>query len=96
MIGTLLGIGVSLFSELVTWLNKKLTGTVIQGDAAFIIVLVLSIVVAVVKTVVLPLLPSSYMVSMGLLFAEVFASSQIFFKLFSSKVGLVVSDPTTV
>lgn len=44
-----LGAASSLAAELITWLNKKLSGTVLKGDAAWILAAAVSIIAACAK-----------------------------------------------
>ena len=98
MITILLGIISSTVAEVVTALNKKLTGTVLQGDAAFIIAFGISAVGAFIKEIMLPGFTWSDFTHYSTLvsdFAQVFAVSQIYFIFITKKLGLDVQDPTT-
>ena len=44
LIGGLITIGVSLFTEFVSWVSKKVTGTPLNGQGAFVSTIVVSIV----------------------------------------------------
>lgn len=48
---TTLSIGVlsSIVAELITWINKKLSGTVLNGKGAFILAFIVAVVGAIVK-----------------------------------------------
>ena len=84
----LLGIFVSVFTELATLINKKINGTVLQGKAAYFMALAIAVVFAVGKT----LLASHPTWSVGLAsLAGIYTSSEIFFNVILTTVGLTVS-----
>ena len=91
MITILLGILSSVAAEVVTALNKKLQGTVLSGDAAFIIVFGISIVGAVIKEIVTPGFTWPALTDYATLtsdFAQVFAVSQLYFIFVMKKLSL--------
>lgn len=99
MLVILIGILSSVASEVVTALNNKLKGTVLQGDAAFIIAGGISILGAAFKVFYfdgVPL-PSANDLSawkaVAPAFTEVWTVSQLFFTLVTSKLGLDVQVP---
>lgn len=93
MVITLLGIVTSVFAEVVTALNKKLNGTVLQGDAAFLIVFLLSFLGAIVHEVIAPGFTLSALLDVNTLmstFAEIFGVSQVYFYFVMQKLNLDV------
>jgi hypothetical protein len=85
----LLGIASSLVAELVTWINKKLSGTVMKGNGAFIVALLIALVGGGIK-VLLDGFKITDWSTFGTYFAQVFAISQIWFYLIAQKLGLQV------
>ena len=52
MLSTLIfGLASSLVAELIVWLNQKLSGTVLKGDAAWLLAAAVAIIAATVKVV---------------------------------------------
>lgn len=76
MITILVGIASSIIAELVTWLNKQLTGTVLHGDGAFILATVIAIVAAMIKTYLLPVVTVQEFIAQCVV---VWGASQLFF-----------------
>lgn len=93
---TILGVLSSVAAEIVTALNKKLTGTVLQGDGAFIVAFSLAVLAAVGKVAILPLIPQHIVTDLLGTAAAIFSVSQIYFKLIVSKLGLDIQTDTTV
>lgn len=83
-----LGIGSSIAAEIVFWLNKKLSGTVLKGTGAFLFATAVAFVVALVK-VGFSGVNFSWS-ELGAFFSQVFTVSQVWFYLITSKLGLVV------
>lgn len=93
----ILGILSSIATELITLLNKKLTGTVFQGNAA----LLLSIVFAFLAGLYRVMTSGMVMVNFGdiiAVFVQAFGYSQLYFQTIATWFGLQVKqpqDPTT-
>lgn len=97
MITILLGILSSTIAEAITWLNKKLAGTVLKGDGAFLIALVLALAGAIVKEVTTPGFTVAHLSdwqSLSTTFGEVFTVSQVYFMFVVKKLGLDIQQPT--
>lgn len=93
----LLGIVTSTVAEVVTALNKKLTGTLLQGDAAFLIAFGLAFVGAIIKEIAMPGFNLGMLTNWAALtqtFGEVFAVSQVYFMFVVQKLNLDVQAPT--
>ena len=76
MLTILVGIIASVAAEAVTLVNKWLSGTVLKGDGAFVIAMLLSLVAAIIKIYFVPLASfQSFLAS----FTEIWAVSQVFF-----------------
>lgn len=89
MLTIILGIATSIAAELVTWLNKKLDGTVLKGDAAFFIAAVVAFIAAAVK---LFLVPNVSFQDFLTGFAQIWAVSQGFFLIVIQLFGLDVKE----
>jgi hypothetical protein len=89
----LLGVGSSVASEALTWLGKKLAGTVLQGQAAFILSLVCAFGVGVYKTLQSGNSFTDW-TSLVKFTAEAFGFSQVFFQLIYSKFQSLQVQPT--
>lgn len=87
-----LGILSSIATEIITWLNKSLSGTVLQGDGAFIVATIVSFAIATITVVSVPgfHLSTNWQGLVGF-FSVVFTSAQIWFVLVAKKLGLDVS-----
>ncbi len=87
----ILGIGSSLASELVTWLNKKLSGSFLQGYGAWIISALIAFLFSFIKVVVTTSSTGGFLASIGPNFIQIFGMSQIYFntiaKMFNLKVA---------
>lgn len=98
MLTILFGIISSIAAEIVTALNKKLQGTVLQGDAAFLIAFGMALPAAVLKEILAPGFVWSDLMNYAKLmtdFSEVFTVSQVYFLLIVQKLNLDVK-PTPV
>lgn len=98
MVTILLGIISSTLAEVVTALNKKLQGTVLQGDAAFLIVFAISLVGAVAKEVFMPgfaWVDLRNVQQLTATFAEIFSTSQVYFIFVVQKLDLDVQPIST-
>lgn len=93
---TLLGILSSVAAEVITALNKKLKGTVLEGDAAFLLVFGISFIGAAIKEVITPGFTWPKLLdlnALGSTFAEIFAVSQVYFMFVMKKLHLDVGSP---
>ena len=98
MLTILLGILSSTVAEIVTALNKKLAGTVLKGDGAFIIAFGVALPAAVLKEVLAPNFTFSELLNYQHLladFSEVFAISQVYFLFIVQKLNLDVQPQVT-
>lgn len=89
----LLGIGSSIASEIVTWLNKKLQGTVLKGDGAFILTFAIALAGALIKQMTTPGFELSDIKDYAALsqtFGEIFTVSQVYFVFVAKKLGIEV------
>lgn len=73
----LLGIASSIASEVITWINKKLSGTVLVGDGAWLLSAAVAIILATAK-VLMSGIPTDW-VSFTTECAMIWATSQVFF-----------------
>lgn len=80
------GIGASLVTEAITWVNKKLTKTVLAGRGSFIVIFVISFVAAAVHLG----FDFSSWTAVWQKVAEVFTVSQLWFTLIATKLGIEV------
>jgi len=92
MITILIGISSSVVAELVTWLNKQLSGTVFKGDAAFILAALVAFIGALVKVYLVPVPAFQEFLTQ---FAGVWAVSQGFILLVVQMFGLDVQPSQT-
>ena len=95
MITILLGIISSTLAEVVTAINKRLQGTVLQGDAAFLIAFGMAMVGAIAKEVMAPGFTIGDLTNWQSLvqtFGEVFAVSQVYFIFVVEKLHLDVQS----
>lgn len=81
------GILSSVIAELASWLNKKIEGTPLHGDGAFIIALVFAVVAAFAKVLIAPLLVGT---SFWMVLIEIFGVSQLYFNTVAKWFGLQV------
>ncbi len=84
-----LGVLASIAAEIVVWLNKKLTSTVLKGKAAFLLATVVALVGAGFK-VAYTGIPVTDWVSLGTAFAKVWTVAQLFFVLIVETLKLDV------
>lgn len=99
IISLLLGILSSVVAEVVTWVNKKLANTTLKGDGAFLLALVVSFIIALVKQIALHGLVSidiNHLSALGATFSEVFAASQVWFYWIVQKFNLDVPSENVV
>lgn len=91
----LLGIGASLATEAITWLNALLNKTVLKGDGAFILAIVVSFIFGFFK-VYLTGTPMT-LTNLSIVWTQTFAISQVAFVFIVNWLGLTVqsNSPTT-
>lgn len=95
----LLGIVSSVVAEIVTAINKKLSGTVLKGDAAFLLVFAISFVGAFVKEITMPGFTWAMLgdwQTLATTFGEIFTVSQVYFMFIMQKLNLDVQPEGTV
>jgi hypothetical protein len=101
IVAILIGIITSTIAEVVTALNKRLTGTVLQGQAAFLIALVLALIGGAVKVFFIDgtPLPTTYdyasLKALFPAFAEVWTVAQVYFMFVTKTLSLDVQAPPT-
>lgn len=81
----ILGILASVATELITYINSKLNGTVLTGKGAFLLAIVLSLVGGIVKVWIAG---DWSWGSISTDFAQVFAVSQVFFVFILQWLGI--------
>ena len=89
-----LGVLASVAAEVITWINKKLTGTVLQGDGAFLLAAGVALVGGVFK-VYTSGTPVTDLGSLWTSFAQVWAVSQVFFLVVVQTFGFDVKPAPT-
>lgn len=90
MITILTGILLTHVSEAVTWLNKKFTGTVLEGLGAFTVALVISFAAATFEVVRNDGFQVSNWDELLVTFSTIFSASQIWFMYVVKKFHLDV------
>ena len=90
MLTLILGLATTIVAELVTWLNKKLSGTVLTGDAAWLLAAGAAIIAAAVK-VFISGVPTSW-TAFGTDCATIWTISQVFFIWIVQKFNLDVQS----
>lgn len=91
MITLLLGILSSVATDVVAALNLKLKGTVLEGDAAFLVAFGIAFPLALVKEMLAPAFHFADLTNLTILaqnFSEVFAVSQAYFYLIAKQLNL--------
>ena len=89
----LLGLIAPFLTELVTAFNKKLTGTLLAGDAAYILSAIVAVVLAIGQVVFMPTFSFSSLASWGALLTTasvVWTLSQGFYKMLIKYPGMNV------
>lgn len=86
----ILGIAASLATEIITWINAKLSGTVLQGKGAFILSIVVALIGATASVYVKGDFSWSELSATG---AQIWAVSQLYFVLIAQWLGLEVKAP---
>lgn len=86
----LIGIGASVVTELITWINKLLSGTVLKGDGAFMLAALVAFVGATVKIYLIPTVGFQEFLAS---FASIWAVSQVIFLGFIQLFDLDVQSP---
>lgn len=94
MITILTGIALTHVSELVTWLNKKFTGTVLEGLGAFTVAMVISLAAATFEVVRTDGFHFSNWDELVVTFSTIFSASQIWFMFVVKKFHLDVEGGT--
>lgn len=95
----LLGIVSSTVAEIVTAINKKLQGTVLQGTAAFLLALLFALIGGAIKVFYIDAVPFPTLgdftawKSLYPAFAEVWTISQIYFLIVTKNLNLDVQAP---
>lgn len=96
MLTILLGILSSVAAEVVVALNKKLAGTVLKGQASFLLAFGMALPAAIVKQMVTPGFDWHVLLdwqTMAATFSQVFTVSQIYFLFIVQKLNLDVQPP---
>lgn len=94
----ILGVVSSTIAEIITWVNKKLSGTLLKGDGAFILAFGSAFIFSVVKEVMLPgfslagVFQNWHMLAAT--FGEVYAASQVYFYWILQKFSIQVTQAT--
>lgn len=93
MLATLiLGLATTLVAEFITWLNKKIAGTVLHGDAAWIVAGLVAILAASIKVFYFGGVPADWPTFVADL-STIWAISQVFFLWVVQRFGLDVQSP---
>lgn len=92
MLTIIIGIASSIVAEAITWGNKRLSGTVLQGDAAFILASAVALAGAAIEIYVVP--TATYQVFLTH-WAQIWAVSQVWFLGVIQLFGLNVQPTTT-
>jgi len=79
------GIGSSLLTEAITWVNKKLSNTLLRGRGSFIVIFVISFVAAWIHQGNFSNWKDLYLQA-----SQIFAVSQVWFVLIATKAGIEV------
>ena len=98
MITIIMGILSSVVAEIITAINKKLQGTVLQGDAAFLVAFVIAFIGAVGAMIMTPGFQWSSLTNLsqiGATFGGVFTVSQVYFLMVMQKLNLDVQAPAS-
>ena len=88
----LLGIASSIVAELITYVNKKLTGTLLQGNGAFLVILAIALIGAFVKIAFTQGITVLSIQDVAQQFAYIFTVSQAYFVLIATKLGITVKQ----
>ena len=84
-----IGVFASIAAELITWVNKKLSGTVLQGDGAFLLAATVALVGGAIK-VYSTGVPLTDINALWASFTQVWAISTAFFLIVVQTLGLDV------
>lgn len=90
MLTILLGIASSLATESVTWLNARLSGTVLKGDGAFLLAGTIALIISTAKF----FLAGGSLSDWATDFSTIWASSQVFFLAVMQTLNLDVPSTT--
>lgn len=85
----LLGIGSSLLTEAIAWVNQKLSTTPLAGKGAFIVSLAMALAISSVKLSVAHQLDLTHLVDSV---TKIWAASQVWFYLIATQVGIEVKQ----
>jgi hypothetical protein len=99
MTSILLGIISSTVAEVVTWINKRLSGTVLKGNGAFLLAFVTAFCGAAIKEVTAPGFSLATLHDWNTLsqtFGQIFTVSQLYFTFVVKKLNLDVTGPKTL
>ena len=100
IITIIIGIVSSIFAEVVTWVNCKLQGTVLTGDGAFIVSIIVAVIASIVKVFYIDATPLPSLASFSTwqtiapVFAQVWTVSQVMFMLIIARFNLDVKSGT--
>lgn len=90
LIVAILGLGSSVLTELISWVNAKINGsgfTSLQGKAALLVSIAVAFIAATIQAVASGHFSLS---TLGADWSEIFASSQLIFAFIISQLGLTV------
>lgn len=89
----LLGILSSIGTDLINWLNRKFKGTVLEGNGAFILSLLVAVIASTVKLYYIDGTVISWDNKEAVVgqFGAIWATSQIYFQVISKTLGIQVS-----
>ena len=90
----LISIILSESQKIISAINKKLQGTTIEGQAGFILSISLALIVAAIKIFFIDHQVINWN-NFGSVFSEVWAMSQIYFKLITQKLNLNIPSSST-
>lgn len=91
VISILLGIVSSVVAEFITFVNKKLSGTVLKGNGAFLVIFAIALIGAAIKQATSGIQIANlndFIYQFGI----IFSASQVYFTLIATKLGLVVQQ----
>lgn len=74
----LFGIGASFLTEIISWVNNKLSNTTLKGMGAQLTIFAISLIGALIKILVAGNLDFDFK-TIGELFSQIYATSQVYF-----------------
>lgn len=89
-----IGVLASVAAEIITWINKKLTGTLLQGDGAFLLAAGVALIGGAIK-VYSTGVPLTDLGALWASFTQVWAVSTVFFLGVVQVLGLDVKPAST-